>query len=1127
MILFSKFSNDRAPEFQIVTEIIEEDGKKSVRKHALNPSAERHILAQKEIFLELEKIFEGTCFQANKVELKDKDAFFEFLEGETLEQHLDSYLPSDVDGLLQELNRFSKEMDLLAKDPFVPSEGFSRIFPDVKDNTGWKASAFSDLDLDARNIILRGDSYYVIDYEWTLPFPVPVDFIKWRLVYDYSKGSSARSALSMETLLKAMGVDPKDSPVFFDMEQSFQNWVRAPFWRNYQTIRKEGIPLVEMTGEGIHALYAAVYFDRGNGFSEKDSVPVPITEDGHLSVDVPVEGVRAVRLDPTEIPSCVMLREVLADGHGIGPAAIDSNGLTYDQCFYVFPAPDPQIRIRLPEGTARLVIEADLDAGYRKVSEGAEAQFPSRQYEKARLKNAEETIDTMTRSLHAVMETRGIRTYRAARARLGKSDPFASIRPEVTNGAGIYLAVDRRKPMPDAIHILGWAADPEYPGERFRVLSSDGGDASVRVTRTERADVTKMLGLSDGRRPGFHIELSYDHLDELPLTIEVETPRGVLHQKIDLIADPVRRREVRAARRKALPPGKTLPAAEYDEWAMDHEKTEGERAAERDANFASEPLISLVVPLYETPEDFLKELVDSVEAQTYANWELVFADGSQSDHLGFLLREMAPGEKRIRYIHLSENRGISENTNAAIREAKGEWIAFADHDDVLDPSAFWEVVNILAQNPKADLVYTDEDKLSVKGHFLFQPFFKPDYDPDYLTGTNYICHFLLIRASLLSGIGLLDPDFDGAQDYDLVLRASERARDVVHVPKVLYHWRSHSGSTAADPGSKRYAFEKGRKAVEAHLRRIGLRGKVEETSEFGHYRTSLAVEGRPLVSVLIPSRDHPELLRRCVRSILAQTDYHNYEILIIENGSHLTETHELYRTLTEVDARVRVIRWSEPDFNYSRINNFAAREAKGDYLLFLNNDTEVLMSGWMEEMLGYCSRTDVGAVGAYLTYPDGRIQHCGVILGICGGVATHMFGGMRMDAFPEGSRARATQDVSAVTAAAMMTKRKLFFDLGGFEESLAVAYNDIDYCLKVRNKGLLVVADAYARLLHDESASRGSDAEEGAKKARLAREAQILLNRWPAVFGSCDPYYNPNLTTERPDFSLLGGTPAD
>ena len=1140
MILFSKFSNDRGPAFQIVTEISEENGTRSVRKRALRPESEAHIGAQERIGRELDRLFAGTRLRANRVRLEEGAAVFEFLEGETLEQKLDRRLPDDLDGLLQDLADFAAEIDRTADRPFAVTDAFRAVFPEKLREKEWMAPAVSDLDLVAGNVILRDGLYHVIDYEWTMPFPVPAAFIKWRLVHYYAEGSSARRDLPADRLYRAVGVDPADLTLFQTMEESFQAWIGqggTPLWKLYPEVTKGAATLAELTGgdagRGSCGARAVLYFDHGAGFTEADTAALTADEAGRIRADVSLSGIRAVRLDPTELPVCVALRGVWIDGRTVRPDQIGSNGFTADGGFYVFPAPDPQLLFSVPDGAARLVVEAEIRAGREQVTKGAAEVLAAQRREtrelEARLDSAYRTVDRMTDALRAAEATRGVRAYRAARARLGKSDPFASIRPDVANGAGIYLTVDRRKPAPDAIHILGWAADPEFPGERLRVLRPDGRDASVRISRTERKDVTKALGLAEDRRPGFHIEIDYDRLGELPLILQAETPRGVLREPVGLIADPIRRRAARAARRKALPPGETLPVTGYDEWAMDREKTEAERTAERAARFGYEPLISLVVPLYDTPPAFLKELVDSVRAQTYGKWELCLADGSRTDALGAFLRAAAPGESRIRYIHLEKNGGISENTNAAIREAKGEWIAFADHDDVLDPSALWEIVNAVNRDPEADLVYTDEDKMSVTGRFLFAPNFKPDFDPDYLAGTNYICHFLAIRATLLGETGGLDPACDGAQDYDLVLRASERARSVAHVPKALYHWRSHEGSTAASPDSKRYAFENGRRAVEAHWRRLGVRAEVTDTSEAGHYRTRFAVTGEPKVSILIPNRDRPDLLSRCVRSILERTDYRNYEIRIIENGSREEATENLYTKLTDEDPRVKVVRWPEPDFSYARINNFAAREAEGEYLLFLNNDTEVLEPGWMEEMLGYCQRPDVGAVGAYLTYPDGRIQHCGVILGICGGVACHMFGGMRADAFPEGSRARATQDVSAVTAAAMMTERKLFLALGGFEESLAVAYNDIDYCLKVRERKLLVVADAYARLLHDESATRGSDAEEAdpARHARLEREAEILRRRWPDVFQHGDPYYNPNLSTDRPDFSLRGGMPAD
>ena len=459
--------------------------------------------------------------------------------------------------------------------------------------------------------------------------------------------------------------------------------------------------------------------------------------------------------------------------------------------------------------------------------------------------------------------------------------------------------------------------------------------------------------------------------------------------------------------------------------------------------------------------------------------------------------------------------------------AKGDFIVFADHDDVLERSAFFEMAKAVNQDPKIDVIYTDEDKVNRSGTAYFGPHFKPDYNRELLCCNNYICHLFALRRDLLKKVGLLNREYDGAQDYDFVLRCCEQAERIHHIPRVLYHWRTHPMSTAGNPASKAYAFEAGRRALEAHYKRVGIQAQVENTEMLGRYRTRFALLGQPLVSILIPSKDHIADLMTCLTSIVEKTTYASYEIVIIENNSEQRETEAFYRDLESGkipeyadlvrSERLRIVRYPG-SFNYSAIHNFAFPYTKGEYLLLLNNDTEVQSGRWIEELLGLCQQKDIGAVGAKLYYPDGTIQHAGVVIGLCG-VASHLFIGASGDADGYAGRLKSVQDVSAVTAACMMTKRTVYEAVGGLTEELAVAYNDIDYCMKVREAGYLVAFTPYAELTHYESKSRGlEDSKE--KKDRLSREAGIFCRRWGKELEQGDPYYNPGLSLTKTDCSL-------
>lgn len=481
-----------------------------------------------------------------------------------------------------------------------------------------------------------------------------------------------------------------------------------------------------------------------------------------------------------------------------------------------------------------------------------------------------------------------------------------------------------------------------------------------------------------------------------------------------------------------------------------------------------------------------------------------------------VLRSYAEMDRRIRYQDLKENLGIAENTNAAFAMAKGDFIALLDHDDLLAPNALYEIAAALEEHPEADVIYTDEDKVTTDLSEHFQPHLKPDFNPDLLRSNNYICHFLVVRRSVVQTVGGFRREFDGAQDYDFIFRCVEQAREVVHVPEILYHWRTHKSSTADNPASKMYAFEAGRRAIEGNLKRTGTPGTVEHTPDFGFYRVKYPVQGEPLVSVIIPNREEKETLQACVESIFEKTAYKNYEIIIVENNSSSEEIFRYYRKLSE-DPRVHLIRWKK-GFNYSAINNFGVRHAKGDYLLFLNNDVKVIDPDWMSEMLSVCQRKETGAVGVKLIYPDNTIQHAGCVVGM-GGIAGNMFVNMPAERTGYLHKASLLQDMSCVTAACMMMKKEVFLEAGGFTEELAVAFNDVDLCLKVRSHGHLIVYDPYVKLYHYESKSRGTeDSEE--KVRRFQTEIEYMRCHWLDILKKGDPYYNKNLSLTKWNYSL-------
>ena len=566
--------------------------------------------------------------------------------------------------------------------------------------------------------------------------------------------------------------------------------------------------------------------------------------------------------------------------------------------------------------------------------------------------------------------------------------------------------------------------------------------------------------------------------------------------------------------------GKDRGPVPYAKWLPHHLAGDAELERERKTSFPKMPLFSIVVPLYKTPENYLLEMVRSVQAQTYEKWELCLSDGSGSDSpLRDVLQRIAAEDPRIRVIAHEQPLRIAENTNAAIEAAKGDYIAFMDHDDVILPNALFECAKAVNEGNDIRFIYTDEDKMSMDGHKFFQPAFKPDFNIDLLCSVNYICHLTVVSRDLISSAGMLRPEYDGAQDYDFILRCVERLdpSQIAHITRILYHWRSHENSTSENPESKLYAFEAGRRAIQDYYDRNGIPAEALSGEYLGLYRTKYHWQEKPLISILIPNKDHIDDLKRCIESIDQNSTYTNYEFIIIENNSVEQKTFAYYKKTEAENPKVKVVYW-DGEFNFSAINNFGAQYAKGDYYLLLNNDTKIINPDCLEELLGYCMRPDVGAVGARLYYEDDTIQHAGVVIGF-GGIAGHCFVMQPRGATGYCHRIICACDYSAVTAACCMVKREAFEKAGGFSTELAVAFNDIDLCLKLRREGYLIVYNPYAELYHFESKSRGLE-DTPEKVARFNREIAAFEKRWPEILKSGDPYYNPNLTLESQDFSL-------
>lgn len=547
-----------------------------------------------------------------------------------------------------------------------------------------------------------------------------------------------------------------------------------------------------------------------------------------------------------------------------------------------------------------------------------------------------------------------------------------------------------------------------------------------------------------------------------------------------------------------------------------------EREKEETTVFPKDVTFSILVPLYNTPERFLREMIESVTAQTYGKWELCLADGSDDAHdfVGRICQEYRQKDSRIKYQKLAKNEGISGNTNECYKMATGNYIALFDHDDLLHPCVLFAYMQAICEKD-ADYIYCDE--ATFKGNsinHMITMHFKPDYAPDNLLANNYICHFSVFSRELLESGELFRSQFDGSQDHDMILRLTAKAKHIVHVPRILYYWRSHKGSVASSIDAKTYAIDAAKGAVADHLARLGYRNfEIESTRAFATiFRIKYELTSRPLVSIIIPNKDHVDDLSRCVESIINLSTYDNYEIVIVENNSETAEIRTYYEEISR-HPRVQVVEY-KGDFNYSKINNFGVQYAKGEYLLLLNNDTEVITPDWMEELLMYAMRKDVGVVGAKLYYPDKTIQHAGIVIGL----GAHRTAGHTHYRIPEANvgymgRLCYAQDVTAVTGACMMVSKALYEELGGLDESFTVALNDVDFCLRVREKGFLNIFTPFAELYHYESKSRGSDKKDE-RALRYQQESDRFRVKWADALAKGDPYYNPNFSLDHSDFTV-------
>ncbi|HAP4256552.1 TPA: glycosyltransferase family 2 protein [Enterococcus faecalis] len=688
--------------------------------------------------------------------------------------------------------------------------------------------------------------------------------------------------------------------------------------------------------------------------------------------------------------------------------------------------------------------------------------------------------------------------------------------------------------------ITGWALDTITKESPTFTINNENQVSAYNIQRVLREDVNQIYQTEPAIEAGFVVTLEGIkqkkvlpfHFQSSAHVITVDFPLNKKYPVIPGTEDKVTRLWIKAKKGfkymakngishtiQRAKIEKLRNQASYPNWLARNEVLDIEAMTQEIATFHYQPKISIAMPVYNVEEKWLRLCIDSILNQVYTNWELCMTDDASTDpNVKKILTEYQQLDERIRVVFREQNGHISEATNSALAIATGEFVALLDNDDELAINAFYEVVKVLNENPELDLIYSDEDKIDMDGN-RSDPAFKPDWSPDLLLGTNYISHLGVYRRSILEEIGGFRKGYEGSQDYDLVLRFTEKTTKerIKHIPKVLYYWRMLPTSTAVDQGSKGYAFEAGLRAVQDALVRRGINGHATHGAANGLYDVYYDIESEKLVSIIIPTKNGYKDVQRCVSSIIEKTTYQNYEIIMADNGSTDPKMHELYAEFEQQLPGRFFVESIDIPFNFSTINNRAAKKAHGEYLLFLNNDTEVITENWLTLMVSFAQQERIGCVGAKLLYPNNTVQHAGVILGL-GGVAGHGHYG-----YPHGDlgyfgRLAINVNYSAVTAACLLMKKADFDAVGGFEEAFTVAFNDVDLCLKVQALGRDNVWLHEAELYHFESQTRGYD-DKGKKKKRFEQEKVMMEEKWGPLIEN-DPFYNPNLTRDIPNFSL-------
>ena len=1066
-IIYSKFSNDRRDEYAIVTNILKDvDGNRYIEKLAAKQAGQQHIDNLSVWETKLREEYRGTGIRPNEMVEKNGKKYFRYVHGTALDAVLDQYLKNDdVDTVVSILGRYINLIARVHDDiDFEMTEEFRTVFGEVVFPDRMRCAGVTNIDMVTENLMICGKGSEDI-------FENDCQMIDYEWTFDFP------------------------IPAHFVIYRILHYYMETKAERAVL----KGMNLYEKFGLSTREL--ALYREMEAHFQSYilgDMKPLWMMHDDIVKPAVSMASME----DNLKYDEKRVNMEVFYDfGEGIKPESCVSYQRTV--------GPDGFVTVRIPVRNARVI----------------------------RLDPSSKPCITIIRDVKGLYVPRG--SYPIA---------YRTNASLEKNGACIFGFDDAQ------IYFENIRENTQEVEVTLSVLS-DNFDTRINVF-TERA------GISPNRN---YDELEHHYLTAMALKAERErqiqelteramTAEWKLHciyrtipykltkpfrmlytwSKRVLVGTPKKRLRFDTFKLYLKGQGKQAKAFYAEQFVarrtlhlqdkIDRLVTPETLAREAAETVDGDIKFSILVPVYNTPEEYLMQMIESVLAQSYGNYQLCIADGSDKKHknVGRICKGYTDYDSRVCYRKLKKNGGIADNTNAAWDMADGDYIILFDHDDLLHPEALYEVYKAVKETG-AEYIYTDEMVFYNKYMTDVIYHLKPDFSPDYLRGLNYICHLSAFSSKLAERVGRFRPECDGSQDYDMALRLSEKANMVYHLPKVLYFWRSHPGSVASGIEAKTYCLDSAKKALRDHLERIGMAGTVEDSEFASAYRIRYEIIGEPMISILIPNKDHIDELAVCVDSIFGKSSYRNFEIIIIENGSEETATFEYYDELrSRHGEQIRVVTWTA-GFNYAAINNFGARHAKGEYLLLLNNDTEVITPDWLQEMLMFAQREDVGVVGPLMFYGDDTIQHAGLVIGL-GGTAGHSHKGLPryIDGKPNAGylcKLAVAQDVYGVTGACMMISKSKYDKMGGLDEAFVVAFNDVDFCCRLMKAGYYNVFTPFAQLYHYESKSRGYE-DTPEKKARFARETKLLLERHGKEIAEGDPFYSPMLTTDTEDYAM-------